>query len=216
MATPTEVRQYLAHWFQLGKRIFLRNGQEALLPDPVIQGDHYSDAFEECWRRITAPEAGDCYLEGTQQTIQQLLAAEWELLPCARCTLPVPIYSRGVNSVPCPCNDLRGWPNLDLPLPRLPISTRECLQNICQRLEAAAEQAPPTQSTADLPALLSSPALNPVLAPYCDLASAPLPPEESSARSAAGMLYGFTVGPQQPERSRSSIPRMQPEGTAES
>lgn len=213
MATPTEVRQYLAHWFQLGKRIFLRNGQEALLPDPVIQGDRYSDAFEECWRRITAPEAGDCYLEGTQQTIQQLLAAEWELLPCARCTLPVPVYSHGVNSAPCPCNDLRGWPNLDLPLPRPPISSRECLQNICQRLETTAQQAPLAQPTVDPPALPSSPSPNTALPPYRDPASGPLPLEESSARSAAGMVYGFTVGTQQPEGSRSSIPRTQPEGT---
>jgi len=170
MATPNEVRQYLAHWFQLGKHLCLHNGRETLLPDPVIQGDRYSDAFEDCWRRVTAPEAGDCYLEGTEQTIQQLLAAEWELLPCARCTLPVPVYSRGVTSAPCPCNDLRGWPNLDLPLPHAPISTRDRLQAICRRLNTAAPD--PRAGTPD---------------------SQPL--EESRARSTGALLFGFTVGP---------------------
>ncbi|WP_448563206.1 hypothetical protein [Trichothermofontia sp.] len=191
MATPTEVRKYLACWFQLGKCVFLRNGQGALLPDPVIWGDRYSDAFEECWQRVTAPDAGDCYLEGTQQTIQQLLDAQWELLPCARCTMPVPICSRGVTSVPCPCSDLQGWPNLDLPLPRQPVSTRDHLRDICRRLETAA--LPPAAHPPELPQ-----ALPPTVSPnriddLIDEPIGPCPPEESSARSAEAMVYGFTV-----------------------
>lgn len=222
MATPDEVRQYLAHWFQLGKHLCLRNGQERLLPDPVIQGDRYSEAFEECWRRVTAPDAGDCYLEGTEQTVQQLLAATWELLPCARCTMPVPVYSRGVTSAPCPCNDLRGWPNLELPLPRSPVSSQDCLRDICRRLEATnplessvetpgSEPIAPNGQAESLgqagclphksdkrPALESSLTVPqpPDLLPAPGLSSPPGPREESSARSVDGMLFGFTMNPQ--------------------
>jgi hypothetical protein len=54
MASEQEVRQYLAYWFQLGKKVLIRNGQESLLPQPVIQGDRYSQAFEDCWQQILA------------------------------------------------------------------------------------------------------------------------------------------------------------------
>ncbi len=73
MASEQQVKQYLAYWFQLGKRLLIRGGEEALLPVPVIQGDRYSQAFEDCWKKISAPNAGDCHLEGTGQTIAELL-----------------------------------------------------------------------------------------------------------------------------------------------
>ncbi|MEY2833558.1 MAG: hypothetical protein RLZZ574_2817, partial [Cyanobacteriota bacterium] len=36
MASATEVKTYLAHWFQLGKKLAWRNGEAELLPQKVI------------------------------------------------------------------------------------------------------------------------------------------------------------------------------------
>lgn len=44
------------------------------------------------------------------------------------------MLSLGVQSGPCPCFDLPTWPNLDLPLPRLPVDSRSHLEQIRARL----------------------------------------------------------------------------------
>lgn len=134
MAAQNTVKKYLAYWFQLGKRVFLRNGQEAICPSLVIQGDRYSQEFERCWQRILSPESGDCYLEGTEETIDELLFGEWEIVCCARCTMPVPVPTRGLPSAACPCNDLPDWPNTEVPFPREPVSTQQRLKQIRDRL----------------------------------------------------------------------------------
>jgi hypothetical protein len=134
MASQHQIRQYLAYWFQLGKQVFLNNGCEALLPQPVIQGDRYSPEFESCWQRIMSPASGDCYLEGTDQTIQELLSSVWEINPCARCEMPVPVRSQGIPTLSCPCIDLPFWPNLDIPQPRSPINSHAQLMQIRDRL----------------------------------------------------------------------------------
>ena len=59
MASENQVREYIAYWFQLGKKVLIRNGSEALLPQPVITGDRYSHEFEECWQKIISPDSGD-------------------------------------------------------------------------------------------------------------------------------------------------------------
>ena len=133
MASEQQVRQYLAYWFQLGKPVLLQGGQEALLPRPVIQGDRYSDEFEACWQRLRSLD-GDCHLEGTTYTIGELLSPAWEIDPCSRCAMPVPIKSVGVASLDCPCIDLPGWPNTDLPQPRSPVSSQSRLLTIRDRL----------------------------------------------------------------------------------
>jgi len=134
MASQQEVKQYLAYWFQLGKKIVFGNGEVRLLPQQVIKGDRYSDEFEECWQKIISPEAGDCYLEGTQETIEQLLTAAWEVNLCARCTMPVPVRNVGMPPELCPCNDLSNWPNTELPQPRSPVNTKDQLTAIRDRL----------------------------------------------------------------------------------
>lgn len=134
MASAQEVRHYLAYWFQLGKHILIRNGQERLLPQPVIQGDRYSQEFEDCWQRITAPDAGDCYLEGTEETIAQLLSPAWLMSPCARCYMPVPMRDVGMPPLACPCNNLDNWPNTELPSPRSPVNSQTQLQSLRDRL----------------------------------------------------------------------------------
>ncbi|MEB3359831.1 MAG: hypothetical protein VKK04_24105 [Synechococcales bacterium] len=137
MATENEVRQYLAYWFQAGKGLVINSGQGYCRPDRVIQGDRYSLEFEQCWDQVQASDAGDCYLEGTSQTISDLLSPSWDVSPCARCGMPVPMISIGVASMQCPCNDMPTWPNQDLPQPRSPINSSDRLGKIRERLTAS-------------------------------------------------------------------------------
>ncbi len=134
MASSDQVKRYLAYWFQLGKPVVINNGETQVLPQPVIQGDRYSPEFEICWQRISAKGGRDCYLEGTIQTIEELLSPTWEIDPCARCEMPVPVMSLGFHSFPCPCFDLPSWPNSDLPQPRSPVDSRAKLDQIRSRL----------------------------------------------------------------------------------
>ncbi|MEC4817577.1 MAG: hypothetical protein SAK29_30550 [Scytonema sp. PMC 1069.18] len=134
MASTEDVKRYLAYWFQLGKRVIINNGAATLQPREVIKGDRYSDEFEDCWRRITSPEAGDCHLEGTQETIAELLTPAWDVHPCARCHMPVPARNVGMPPLICPCFDLPSWPNMELPPPRCPINTNDKLMAIRARL----------------------------------------------------------------------------------
>ncbi|WP_341733906.1 hypothetical protein [Microcoleus sp. EPA2] len=134
MASEYEVRKYIAYWFQLGKKVLIRNGSEALLPKPVIAGDRYSQEFEKCWQKIVSPDSGDCYLEGTKETIGELLTPAWEISPCARCAMPVPFRDSGMPAECCPCNDLAHWPNTEIPQPRSPVNTQLQLSGIRDRL----------------------------------------------------------------------------------
>ncbi|MCF2146564.1 hypothetical protein IQ276_008895 [Desmonostoc muscorum LEGE 12446] len=134
MATKQEVKAYLAYWFQLGKKVIVGNSQASFLPQRVLDGDRYSEEFEECWEKILSPDSGDCYLEGTQETIAELLTSAWDMLPCCRCTMPVAARNIGMPPLLCPCNDLPNWPNTELPIPRDPIKTQEHLKIICDRL----------------------------------------------------------------------------------
>lgn len=133
MASKTEVRDYLACWFQLGKHVQLPDGQ-TLLPQPVLWGDRYSSEFESCWHRLQTANPEQCYMEGTEQTLADLLSPTWVIVPCARCNMPVPILERGVSSAPCPCADLPSWPQSELPLPHVPINSRKQLKQIHDRL----------------------------------------------------------------------------------
>jgi hypothetical protein len=134
MATKEEVKRYLAYWFQLGKKIVIDNGQESFLPKPVLDGDRYSKEFEECWQKILLPESGECYLEGTQESIAELLTPAWDMLPCSRCSMPVVARNVGMPAELCPCNDLLNWPNTELPAPRSPVNSQEQLMAIRQQL----------------------------------------------------------------------------------
>ncbi len=133
MATTQDVRQYLAYWFQLGKQVRSGNSSQVLLPKTVIAGDRYSDDFERCWQTVQSNPSA-YYLDGTQQSISELLSPKWDLVACVRCSMPVPIPSLGMPSPTCPCNDLPTWPNLELPLPRSPIDSQTKLGSIYDRL----------------------------------------------------------------------------------
>jgi hypothetical protein len=139
MASEARVREYLAHWFQLGKKIVFSQGGETMLPEPIFAGNHYSKAFEACWQRILLFPAS-AYLEGTEQSVEQLLSSAWDIIPCARCTMPVPVSNTAIPFPYCPCQDLADWPNLELPLPRIPTDTQQSLSAIRQRLLQRAEK----------------------------------------------------------------------------
>lgn len=134
MASTKEVRQYLAHWFQLGKAIDLGNGQ-TIRPQHVFHGTDYTNEFEECWQQILANQ--DCYLAGTEQTIADLLSARWDLAACSRCTMPTPLPAVGLPpSHSCTCSDLSNWPSNQVPMPRSPEHVSVKMTDLRQRLAA--------------------------------------------------------------------------------
>ena len=135
MASATEVKTYLAHWFQLGKKLIWRNGEAELLPGKIIQGNGYSSEFETCWDKIMSVGGRDCYLAGSPATIQEMLSSAWTIDRCARCAMPVPIIAAGTQPLECACSDLDNWPNLELPAPHSPIDSQTQLSRIRARLQ---------------------------------------------------------------------------------
>ncbi len=134
MASPSKVKAYLAHWLQLGKSVLMKNGGLHRKPKETIAGESYSPEFEELWFEVQAPESGHCYLTGTEETVADLMTSEWEIVDCPRCSMPQPLRTRGMPPMSCPCNDLPNWPNQDIPAPRSPVSNRNELQTIRDRL----------------------------------------------------------------------------------
>ncbi|MDR9405184.1 MAG: hypothetical protein RI580_17325 [Halothece sp. Uz-M2-17] len=135
MASQQQVKQYLAYWFLVGKSVYINNGQDLRKPESVLQRDRFSSEFENCWQEILTPESGHCYLQGTEQTVEELLSSDWNLEPCARCQMPIPLKNSGVKTGPCPCVDLENWPNNDLPRPHLPVNNQQHLSGISKRVQ---------------------------------------------------------------------------------
>jgi len=134
MASQEQVKFYLAYWFQLGKRVVLKKEGVAVIPQPIFTFNRYSAAFENCWQHLMTPENRESYLEGTQETIEQLLNSDWDIIPCARCNMPIPMVEAGIKLGNCPCNDLITWPNRELPSPRSAINQQEHLKEIQARI----------------------------------------------------------------------------------
>ncbi|TVR14279.1 MAG: hypothetical protein EA395_02915 [Phormidium sp. GEM2.Bin31] len=133
MASETQVKKYLADWFQLGKRLVVDH--KAQLPCPLFEGGRYSEAFETCWRSVSCPQLSHkSYLEGTELTVAELLDDGWEITPCARCAMPIPLPISGTGGGVCPCHDLPTWPNNSLPQPRQAVNPQASLREICRRL----------------------------------------------------------------------------------
>ncbi|WP_019505834.1 hypothetical protein [Pleurocapsa sp. PCC 7319] len=135
MASATQVRTYLAYWFQLGKKLMWRNGEVELSPQPVIDRDRFSSEFEACWQKIMSISGKDCYLEGSRETIEELLSPAWDIDECARCAMPVPMIEIGTQPLDCACSDLDNWPNLEIPAPRSPVNNYVQLNKIKSRLK---------------------------------------------------------------------------------
>ena len=151
MASEQQVKRYLAYWFQLGKKVVIRNGDSALLPQPVIAGNRYSDDFESIWQQILSPDSGDCYLEATDETIAELLTPKWEIESCARCDMPIPLRNVGMPPEVCPCCDLSTWPNTELPAPRSAVCSQQRLCEIRDRLHKANTQLDPREDLSSSP-----------------------------------------------------------------
>jgi hypothetical protein len=158
MASEQQVKRYLAYWLQLGKRVVIPKTNSAILPNPVIAGDRYSNEFEQLWQFILSPESSDCYLEGTPQTIAELLTPRWDVESCVRCDMPVPMINVGMPPESCPCSDLLTWPNTDIPKPREPISSLDRLREIRNRLGKLSGQ---PESSLDSSTLNTTPPLTP-------------------------------------------------------
>jgi hypothetical protein len=129
-----QVKKYLAYWFQLGKKVVSRQSQQTLWPQPLFEDASYSKEFECCWKTLSGSRSDEFYLEGTDCTVAQLLSPAWEIAPCPRCEMPVPVKSLGMPPEVCPCSDLLKWPNIELPQPRSAIESQVCLQRIRDRL----------------------------------------------------------------------------------
>ena len=136
MASSEQVKQYLACWFQLGKKLVIDNGREVICPETVVINNRYSPEFEECWKKLLAIEGKNCYLEGVEPTIDLLLSPSWEINSCVKCQMPIPQIVLGLQSPPgCPCVDIPLWPNIDLPIPRIPVNNQSHLNRIKDRLK---------------------------------------------------------------------------------
>ncbi|WP_267383551.1 hypothetical protein [Cyanobacterium sp. uoEpiScrs1] len=133
MASKAQVKHYLAYWFQLGKQVVLPNRQQKLCPSQIFRGNTYSYEFESYWQYIFTA-SNDCYLEGAEQSIQQLLSPEWKVVECTKCRMPCPIAISENASPICLCLDLPGWPNTKLPSPRSAVDNQTHLARIQQRL----------------------------------------------------------------------------------
>jgi hypothetical protein len=136
MAESHLVKQYVAQWFQLGKSVVIQSAGRQLLPQTVFRGDRYTSEFDRCWQEIIDPSVGDCYLEGTDQTIGELLTPSWEIIACSRCQMPIPLKVAGITDPNCPCFDLVNWPNNEVPKPTLPTIVGSKLVAIQRRLSA--------------------------------------------------------------------------------
>ena len=135
MASSEEVKQYLACWLQLGKKLVVDNGKEVICPETIVVNNQYSSEFEDCWQKVLAMGGKNCYLEGVEPTIDILLSPAWDVTACVKCQMPIPQLDLGLQSPPgCPCVDIPLWPNLDLPLPRSPIDNQSHLNTIKARL----------------------------------------------------------------------------------
>ncbi len=133
MATVNQVKQYLAYWFQVGKPVICPKGDRQILPMTVLEGNQYSPDFEACWQDLNANR--DCYLQGTTQTIADLLSERWDIADCPRCAMPMPFDAVGLKNG-CPCADLADWPNVNIPVPHCPHYARDQLSAIHKRLRS--------------------------------------------------------------------------------
>ncbi len=135
MASRTLVKTYLAQWMQMGKSVHLPQQNKEVHIHKIIQGEKYSPVFNMLWEEISTAKAQEAYLKGTSQTISDLLSNQWEIIPCARCSLLVPCLDMGARvPISCPCDDLIGHPNLESVAPHQPVKTLLHLDSLCDRL----------------------------------------------------------------------------------
>jgi hypothetical protein len=89
MASRTFVKNYIAQWMQMGKSVSLSTQGEQVSIYKILDGEEYSSSFNQLWDEISTTKADQAYLDGTDQTINDLLSDRWEIIGCARCSLLV-------------------------------------------------------------------------------------------------------------------------------
>lgn len=136
MASSEQVKQYIASWLQLGRSILVEDNGDTrgISAAKVIEGDRYTQDFEEIWQLISTSKSDRSYLQGTNETVAQLLAPSWEIVHCSLCNMLIALPQVGAKAAPCPCHDLSGWPDNNLPIPTGAHDSQFSLQKICQRL----------------------------------------------------------------------------------
>jgi hypothetical protein len=136
MASVNQVKTYLAYWFQLGRGVWIPGHADLVKPARILSDNAYSVEFETLWAKLATPSvSAHSYLEGTEQTIDELLSPMWEVESCARCSLPIPLKTAGLPpTYTCPCADMGNLPNLEMIPPREPVNSQLVLQRICDRL----------------------------------------------------------------------------------
>jgi hypothetical protein len=134
MALEADVKNYIACWMQLGKKVWINAGQSFCLAQTVLEQNRYSPEFDTCWSQLMDLDSGDCYLDGTSINLRDLLSDSWEILDCSRCDMPISMSIAGLPTSSCPCHNLPTWPNTELPLPRSPINSSERLSIIQKHL----------------------------------------------------------------------------------
>ncbi len=106
-----------------------------MIPKKVLNDSGYSSELEKLWALVTNDcNRQYCYLEGTNESIGELLSPEWDIIDCARCNMPMPIVELGIQSASCVCDDLDNWPNNELPNPRSSVNNTERLMIIRKSL----------------------------------------------------------------------------------
>lgn len=131
MATPTELRHYLSHWFQLGKRLIINGTPHSITP--TLNTDRPSPEFETIWQQALA-QPHLAHLEGSDKTISELLTGNWDIIECARCDMPIPLKKAGITDNACVCDDMTTWPNSDTLAPHNPINTNDRLLQLRHHL----------------------------------------------------------------------------------
>ena len=135
MASQTQLREYLSHWFQLGKGVCIGLDETHYCPSSTIYGSDYSPEFEDHWQRIEQAGLERCYLADTSQTLAELSQADWDIQSCARCSMPVAQKVGGITPLDCPCSEQSNWPNLELPTPQAPQNWNERIRDMGRRLK---------------------------------------------------------------------------------
>ncbi len=135
MATQAQLRQYLSHWFQLGKGVKIAQDEASYCPSNIAYGSHYSPEFEAHWQKFQRAGLERCYLEDTGETLAELSQSDWDIQACARCDMPVALKVGGITPLDCPCSEQSNWPNLELPTPKPPQNWNERIRGIGQRLK---------------------------------------------------------------------------------
>ncbi|MDB9495349.1 hypothetical protein PN441_00210 [Spirulina major CS-329] len=147
MASPQQIKQYLAYWVQLGKGIVIGD-RPPMYCKTVLAKENYCNEFESIWQQVEACHGEGCHITGTDQELAELFSEQWNVTACYRCELLVPQKVRGMPATTCPCADIDTWPNLEIPKPRLPLSSNGHLAKISHRLTGLPH---PVKSSQPLP-----------------------------------------------------------------